>query len=138
MAGTYPLTITLLDGDCIAQDASLPPTSFLTWIGANAQAGMLDIEQDGSDLLFAFEACTLGGTIDVAGGYYAGGECESPEGASLVVTGTGTALESTSDASRIDIEGQIHIDVDYSGDGSDGADGETDCYREVRIGGTSF
>lgn len=138
VAGTYPLTITLLDGDCLSQDPSLPPTSFLTWIGANGQAGMLEVEQDGSDLSLQFEGCALGGTVDSAASYYAGGECDN-DGGVVTVTSHGDLGPDPADASKGRLDGYVLIDADYlDAGGGASTDGEPDCYREVQIVGTSF
>ena len=136
--GTYPVSVTLLDGDCLAQDPDLPPTSFLTWMAANGQAGMLEISQDGSDLSLVFEGCTLGGTVDVAATYYAGGECES-DGGQVTVSSYGDLGPDPDDGSKARLDGYVRLDVDYRDEsGTPPADGELDCFREVELAGTSF
>ena len=137
VAGTYPLAVTLLDGDCRSQDPDLPPESFLTWLTANGAAGMLDIEQDGGDLRFHFEACDLGGTVDPDESYYMGGDCDA--GGTVTVTSYGTLGADAEDSTKGFLDGYVLMDVDYRDpQGGGEPDGELDCSREVQITGTSF
>lgn len=139
VAGTYPLAVTLIDGDCLSQDPDLPPTSFLTWLTANGAAGMLDIEQDGGDLVFRFETCDLGGTVDVNQNYYAGGDCAADGDDVVTITSYGTLGPDAEDSTKGFLDGYVRIDVDYrDSTGAGSADGELDCFREVQISGTSF
>ncbi len=139
VAGTYPLAVTLLDGDCLSQDPDLPPESFLTWLTANGAAGMLEIEQDGGDLQFHFVACDLGGTVDVNESYYMGGDCVVDGGGVVTVTSYGALGADLEDSTKGSMDGYVLMDVDYrDGAGGGTPDGELDCFREVQIVGTSF
>ncbi len=139
VAGTFPLLITLLDGDCLAQDPDLPPTAFLTWLAANGQAGMLEIEQEETDLEFHFEGCDLGGTVDAEESYYAGGECATDPEGTAIVTSYGTLGPAPEDSTVAALDGYLRMDVDYRDpSGGSQADGEDDCFREVQLTGTSF
>jgi len=138
VAGTYPLTVTLLDGDCIAQDPDLINTSFLTWIGDTALSGTLELSQSGGDLVFDFEDCSFGGLVDAGEEYYFGGECTDQDGAVLTVSSEGTLGPDPDVADRATLLGEVHVDVDYKDFGSGPPDGTLDCFREVEIAGDSF
>lgn len=139
VAGTYPLTVTLLDGDCIAQDPDLLNTSFLTWIGDTALSGTMELTQSGGDLTFDFEDCSFFGLVNADEEYYFSGDCVDQDGAALTVASEGQVGPSEDVADRATLAGEVTIDVDYTDEGGTGGpDGTLDCFREVEIAGDSF
>ena len=141
VAGTYPITVTLVTGDCLAQDTTgtLLNTSFLTWIGDSGQAGTVEVEQSGTELTFSFEDCSFSGTVNAQSTYYFGGDCDLEDGATITVTSDGTVGPTDEDPTRARLEGRIVIDADYmDATGALGPDGEIDCSREVDIVGAAI
>lgn len=139
VAGTYPITVNLIDGDCIAQDPDLLNTSFLTWLGDSALSGTLEVSQSGPDLTLDFEDCSFAGLVNADEVYYFGGDCTDQDGAELTISSEGTLGPSPDVADRATLNGEVLIEADYTDDaGTGGPDGTIDCSRIVEIAGDSF
>lgn len=142
VAGEFPLVVTLTDGDCYPDGVNLFHDSFLTWMAEESDGtwGMMEIVQDGTDLIVEFGECTFGGTIDVTGEIYFGGDCvTSEEGADITVNFVGTGGPDADDSSIPAISGDMTIAADHEDvDGNPEPDGEVDCSRQVTVVGRAM